>query len=181
VSQWQLAAINPADIDSILQIEQCSFARPWSRISFLGELSCKQAFGYRVNCRGGRGDKQLIGYLFFRIIAEELHILKIAVTPCWRCRGVASCLLDECFKLAFEMRAQVAFLEVRPSNYSAMALYHNQGFKVIGRRPNYYTDTREDALVLMKNLKEDTYDHKNWNQWFRKNRALSLQGGLESS
>jgi ribosomal-protein-alanine N-acetyltransferase len=155
VSQWQLAAVNPADIDSILEIEQHSFAWPWSRMSFLGELSCRQAFSYSVNWDHGHKDNQIVAYIFFRIFAEELHILRIAVTPRWRCRGVASCLLGECFKLASEMKVQVAFLEVRPSNYSAMALYHKEGFKVIGSRPNYYTDTREDALVLMKNLKED--------------------------
>jgi ribosomal-protein-alanine N-acetyltransferase len=63
--------------------------------------------------------------------------------------------LKKCFTTGLKQGATSAFLEVRPSNASAMALYSKKGFRLIGRRPKYYTDTREDALVLMKNLKED--------------------------
>lgn len=155
MTQWQLASIYPADIKPILEIERRSFLRPWNRVSFLGELACKQAHSYLVKCSDGQDKEKVIGYIFFRLIEQQLHILKIAVTPNWRCRGVASWLLDQCIAQALEMGAESAFLEVRPSNETATTFYRKQGFRIIDRRPNYYADTREDALVLLKNLKEE--------------------------
>jgi len=155
MQRWRLSAVSMADIDPILEIEQHCFRWPWNRISFLGELDCKQAGSYIVKISEDRETEQAIAYLFLRLVDEELHILRIAVAPKWRCQGVASWLLDQCFKLGFEKGAKSVFLEVRPSNESAIALYRKQGFSVVARRPNYYSDTREDALVLIKNLKED--------------------------
>ena len=155
MSQWQLTGIHPADINPIMEIEQDSFARPWNRLSFLGELRSEHAYSYMVKSIDDSQADRVIAYVFFRLIEEELHILKIAVTPNWRARGVASWLLKKCLSAGLVLGATSAFLEVRPSNKSAMGLYRKRGFRIIGRRPNYYTDTREDALVLMKKLKED--------------------------
>lgn len=153
--KWQLASVNPVDIHPIMEIERQSFSWPWNRISFLGELTTRHAHSYMVKLNGDTHTDKVIAYIFFRLVKEELHILKIAVTPDWRSRGVASWLLKKCFSAGLKLGATSAFLEVRPSNASAMAFYRKKGFRFIGRRPNYYTDTREDALVLMKNLKED--------------------------
>lgn len=153
--QWQLTSVNPADINPIMDIERESFSWPWNRVSFLGELTNRHAYSYMVKLSDSTHAANVIAYIFFRQVKEELHILKIAVTPNWRSRGVASRLLKKCFNTALKRGAKSAFLEVRPSNASAMALYRKKGFRLVGRRPNYYTDTREDALVLMKNLKED--------------------------
>lgn len=155
MSRWQLASVNPVDINPIMEIEQHSFAWPWNRISFLGELTSRHAYSYTVKYIDGTQAERVIAYIFFRLIEEELHILKIAVTPNWRSSGVASWLLKKCFSVGLELGATSAFLEVRPSNKPAIGLYRKKGFRIIGRRPNYYADTREDALVLMKNLKED--------------------------
>lgn len=155
MTPWQLAAIYPTDIKTIIEIEQRSFSRPWNPKSFLGELACKQAHSYLAKCSDGQEKEKIIGYIFFRLIAQQLHILKIAVTPNWRCRGVASALIDQCVEQALKLGAKSAFLEVRPSNKSAINFYRRQGFRIMGRKPNYYADTREDALVLIKNLKEE--------------------------
>jgi ribosomal-protein-alanine N-acetyltransferase len=157
MTQWQLklTSVDPADIKPILEIERRSFSRPWNRISFLGELACEQAHSYVVKRSDGQEKEKVIGYIFFRLIEQQLHILKIAVTPNWRCRGIASRLLEQCIAQALEMGAESAFLEVRPSNEAAIRFYRKQGFRVIDRKPNYYADTREDALVLLKNLKEE--------------------------
>jgi ribosomal-protein-alanine N-acetyltransferase len=155
ISQWQLTSINPVDINPIMEIERRSFAWPWNRLSFLGELASRHAYSYMVKLSDNKYAEKVIAYIFFRQVKEELHILKIAVTPHWRSKGIASKLLKKCFTSGLKRGARSAFLEVRPSNASAMALYRKKGFRLIGRKPNYYTDTREDALVLMKNLKED--------------------------
>ena len=155
MAQLQLAATNPEDINPILAIEQDSFSWPWKRLSFFGELACEQAYNFTVKCPDDADEHRVIGYIFCRLFENELHILKIAVEPNWRSRGIASWLLNRCLYLANKKGATAAFLEVRPSNKAAISLYNKQGFRVIGRRPKYYTDTREDALVLLKNLKED--------------------------
>ena len=155
MAQLQFAAMNMADINPILEIEKHSFSWPWKRLSFVGELASKQACSFTVKRTHSGDGHKVIGYVFCRLFDRELHILRIAVEPNWRGRGIGSWLLRRCFSSASEKGATRAFLEVRPSNQSAIALYRKQGFREIGRRPNYYTDTREDALVLLKNLKED--------------------------
>ena len=156
MSSWQLGTINQADeLDPILAIEQRSFRWPWGRLSFEGELSCDTAGNYIVKSSADGAGEQVIAYTFFRLVANELHLLKIAVTPAWREQGIASRLLEQCFAISAKRGATSVHLEVRPSNVPAVELYLKLGFEVIGRRYKYYEDTREDALLMMKNLKEE--------------------------
>jgi len=85
-----------------------------------------------------------------------MHLLKIAVAPEWRSRGIGRWLLNECMREEAEKGIAQILLEVRPSNTPALAMYNRMGFWQIGKRPNYYPDTREDALVLSFNLQEDS-------------------------
>ena len=152
----QLGTISRADeLAPILAIEQRSFRWPWGRLSFEGELSCRSACNLIVKSSDNGADAQIIAYAFLRLAADELHILKIAVTPAWRRRGIATRLTERCLKMGAERGATSAHLEVRPSNTPAVGLYQKLGFEVIGRRHNYYTDSKEDALVMMKHLKEE--------------------------
>ena len=155
MSSWHLATINPGDISDILIIERKAFNNPWSRDALLNELSCKGACNYVVTHDHVQDRDAIIAYGFFRFVVQELHILKIAVAPKWRGKGIASWLLNECFRRALKKGADCAYLEVRPSNQPAIKLYQKLGFQIFGRRPNYYPETREDALVMMKNLKEE--------------------------
>jgi ribosomal-protein-alanine N-acetyltransferase len=156
VNSWLLDTISRADeLAPILAIEQRSFRWPWGRLSFEGELTCRNACNLIVkSSENGVGDG-VIAYAFLRLAADELHILKIAVAPAWRGKGIATRLAERCLKMAAERGATSAHLEVRPSNTPAVGLYQKLGFDVIGRRHNYYTDSKEDALVMMKNLKEE--------------------------
>ena len=144
-----------ADLEAILEIEQNSFRWPWSRISFKSELQRQNAFNYVVKTNNDATHPQVVAYVILRLIVDELHILKIAVTPPWRGQGIATWLLNQCFKRGAKRGAKSIYLEVRTSNIPAVGLYQKLGFKVITKRPRYYTDTKEDALVMMKNLKED--------------------------
>jgi ribosomal-protein-alanine N-acetyltransferase len=83
-----------------------------------------------------------------------MHVLKIAVTPQWRSLGIASWLLEKSLSVNKNKGIAKSFLEVRTSNIPAIGLYQKLGFKVIGRRPHYYSDTQEDALVMINHLKE---------------------------
>ena len=88
------------------------------------------------------------GYLIYWVVADEMHILNLAVHPQQRRRSLARLLLTTSMTQARELGAQVAWLEVRPSNHPALHLYQSLGFKKVGRRPRYYDDTQEDALLL---------------------------------
>ena len=137
------------DLDPILAIEQLSFQWPWSRLSFEGELSCQSAFSYVV-----KSDQveQIVAYAFLRRVVDELHVLKIAVTPAQRGRGMATWFLNHCFTMGAQQGANSVYLEVRLSNIAAIKLYEKLGFKEIGRRSNYYPDSKEDALVMLKDI-----------------------------
>jgi ribosomal-protein-alanine N-acetyltransferase len=135
------------DINGIWAIEKVSFLTPWSRFSFLAEL------GHSLSQTLVAGPSppqrwQVWGYLIYWVVADEMHILNLAVHPQQRRQGLARRLLDTAMTRARELGAQVAWLEVRPSNHPALNLYQSLGFKKVGRRPRYYDDTQEDALLL---------------------------------
>lgn len=151
---WHLEHISHADLEPILAIEQNSFQRPWGRLSFEGELRNRSTCNFAVKSTEVKTCGQVIGYLFWNLVADEVHILKVAVTPAWRGQGIASRLLERCFTLSAEQGARSAHLEVRPSNIAAIELYRKLGFELVGRRSKYYTDSKEDALLMIKILKE---------------------------
>jgi len=152
VNGWQLAHINHADLEPILVIEQNSFQWPWGRISFEAELDSQTARNYAVKSFESQTGDRVIAYAFWRQIVDEMHVLKVAVTPALRGQGIASWLLERCFNQSVDQGARSAHLEVRPSNNPAVELYQKLGFDLVGRRPKYYSDTEEDALLMMKVL-----------------------------
>lgn len=156
MNSWQLGTINRSDeLEPILAIEQRSFRWPWGRLSYEGELSCQNACNYIVKSSASGTGEQVVAYAFLRRVADELHLLKIAVTPARRGQGIATRLLRRCFAISAKQGATSVHLEVRSSNTPAIELYLKLGFEVIGRRHKYYANTQEDALLMMKNLKEE--------------------------
>ncbi|MGD2270680.1 MAG: ribosomal protein S18-alanine N-acetyltransferase [Desulfobacterales bacterium] len=143
-----------ADLDAILLIERQSFQRTWPRSLFLGELNCENAYCYTLRRQENANSTRIIAYVCYRVVSDEMHLLRVAVAQQWRRRGIASRLIDECLTLARGKGAATAVLEVRPSNTPAISMYQKLGFQCLGRRPFYYSETREDALVLSKNLEE---------------------------
>jgi ribosomal-protein-alanine N-acetyltransferase len=132
-----------SDLDSIMAIERVSFPTPWSRAVMASELS-HPAGRYIVAELDGR----LIGYAGMCCFADEAHIMNVAVDPEQRRRGIGEALMLELLRRACELGAESAYLEYRPSNAAAAALYRRLGFQRVGRRPNYYRDTGEDAVLM---------------------------------
>ncbi len=132
---WRIETINRTDLEPILAIEQLSFKWPWGRISFEEELSCQNGCSYVVKSAKTDPESQIVAYAFLRCVADELHILKIAVTPARRGHGIATWILNHCFTMGARRGASSVFLEVRPSNTPAVELYEKLGFKEVGRRP----------------------------------------------
>jgi len=143
------------DLKSVLAIEKESFPTPWSRWIFLSELT--QSLGhFLVTGPSPPQPWQLWGYIIYWLVADEMHLLNLAVHPEKRRRGIARFLLQEALRRSRALGAKAAWLEVRPSNTPALALYASFGFKEVGRRPRYYEDTQEDAILLVLEWEEES-------------------------
>jgi ribosomal-protein-alanine N-acetyltransferase len=134
------------DLDAIERIENAVYPTPWSRSMFAGELAKPSS----LSLGGFDPDTgRLVAYLIVSRYVDAWHIMNLAVHPGWRRIGVASRLLDELFELtAGDPRGYT--LEVRVSNTTAIALYETFGFETSGLRRGYYTDNREDALIMWR-------------------------------
>jgi ribosomal-protein-alanine N-acetyltransferase len=139
-----LRALRESDLNAVMAIEVRGYPFPWTRGIF---IDCLRA-GYPGLAM--ERDGLLIGYGVLSIAADEAHVLNICIDPLAQSRGLGRQLLRALVQLAADRGAQRVFLEVRPSNTPALALYHSEGFNEIGRRPRYYpaAQGREDAVVM---------------------------------
>ena len=139
-----LAAMREADLAEVLDIEEAIYSHPWTRGNFADSLVA----GYE--CRTWRMGGDLLGYFVLMVAAGEAHLLNLSIAPLWQRKGHGSLLLREAASIARARGARSIFLEVRPSNAGAQALYTRFGFRKIAVRRGYYPahSGREDALVL---------------------------------
>lgn len=146
-----LRPMRESDLDDVLAIEQRAYPFPWTRGIFRDCL--KAQYPSWVMTEHGC----MIGYGILSLAAGEAHVLNICTAPERQGRGYGRRLLRALIATAREQHAERIFLEVRPSNPTAIALYHSEGFNEIGRRPRYYParDGREDALVMAMELMSD--------------------------
>jgi ribosomal-protein-alanine N-acetyltransferase len=140
----QLAAMREADLDEVMAIENAIYSHPWTRGNFLDSLRAAYV------CRTLRLGAELIGYFVLMVGAGEAHLLNLSIAARQQRAGHGSALLREAAGLARQLGARSLFLEVRPSNRGAQALYTRFGFRRIAVRRGYYPahTGREDALVL---------------------------------
>ena len=139
------------DIDVVMEIENASFPRPWLREFFEKELKSPISYCF-VEKAVLDGREMLAGYIVFWIVADEAHILNIAVKPEMRNRGLGKRLLSFSLVFMLEKGVKEAYLEVRTSNESAKKLYDRFGFKGVYVRKKYYGN--EDAVVMMLDMEE---------------------------
>lgn len=133
-----------ADVEAAHEIERLSFATPWPAYAFEQELRGNRLARYLAAHVGDR----LVAFAGLWMMVDEAHVTTISVDPDWRRRGVGRRLMLALLELAVDIGARRMTLEVRPSNAAARALYADFGFIVAGRRPGYYSDDGEDALVM---------------------------------
>jgi ribosomal-protein-alanine N-acetyltransferase len=136
-----------ADLSAIERIEREAYPTPWSRSMFAGELAKPSSISLGAF---DAATDALVGYLITSRYVDAWHIMNLAVTAASRRRGIASDLLDELFHLTDDDPRRGYTLEVRVSNASAIKLYERMGFERTGLRRAYYTDNREDAIVMWK-------------------------------
>ena len=151
-TKLHLAPMTLADLDEVVAIERVSFPTPWTPAAFRYEIQQNRV----ALCSVMRAGRQVVGYLCLWEIGHEIHITNLAVHPDWRHRGVGRAILAAALSEGMARGVTLAFLEVRPSNAPAVALYGSLGFQIIGRRSGYYFDTGEDALVMEARLGDDT-------------------------
>lgn len=150
-----IESLTEKDLDTVLDIESSSFTSPWSCRAVREELASSSALCYTAKLKNSTQKNKIAGYLFFRLVADEMHIMKIAVSRDFRRKKIASRLMSEGIETARAKGAVSAFLETGASNSAAVEFYKKHDFKVIGIRKNYYSKTGDDALNMMKNLKEE--------------------------
>jgi ribosomal-protein-alanine N-acetyltransferase len=146
--QWAVRSMTTDDLAAVHEIEVASYPFPWSAGIF---RDCVRA-GYLcfvVEC-----DERMAGYAILSLAADEAHVLNICIHPSYRCRGLGRRLMRFIFAEALRRGASELFLEVRPSNLSAIRLYQSLGLQQVGLRRGYYqaASGREDALVLRIDL-----------------------------
>ena len=140
-----MRAMTPDDVDAVLAIEQAVQRFPWTRGNFIDVLSS----GYI--CRVHETDSgEIRGYAILMPAADESELLNICVAAARQRMGLGRAMLGEMLEIARSRNMQRVFLEVRPSNVAAIALYRSAGFSDIGTRRDYYrnADGSEDALVM---------------------------------
>jgi ribosomal-protein-alanine N-acetyltransferase len=147
-SSSQVRPMRQQDVDAVSAIEKRAYPFPWTPGIF---RDCLRA-GHQ--CWVLDGGARLLGYAVLSTGAGEAHLLNICIAPENQGRGHGRRLLRRMVDLARWHGAQRIFLEVRPSNPRAYALYLDEGFNEIGQRPNYYPAEkgREDAIVMAREL-----------------------------
>ena len=139
-----LRLMQESDLPMVHAIEVLSFPTPWSMESLYKEIAENPAARYLVLSQ----DDEVIAYAGVWLLLDEGHITNLAVHPKHRRKGLASAILAALLRLCCCYGVHAATLEVRPSNQAAIKLYESFGFTVTGLRKGYYTDTKEDALLM---------------------------------
>jgi ribosomal-protein-alanine N-acetyltransferase len=147
---WIFSDMTVEDLPEVVEIERASFANPWSGSLFLQELQV--SFSRIILAR--RAGEEIAGYLCRWVVADEMHILNVAVHPRYRGRGVGAVLMREALREARDRRAVAVTLEVRRTNLAGRRLYESFGVEEVGARPNYY-GRGEDALIVRLPLADE--------------------------
>jgi [ribosomal protein S18]-alanine N-acetyltransferase len=137
--------LRPSDLDAVERIERGSYPTPWSRSMFAGELAKPSSV-----CLGAFQGEDMLGYLIVARYVDAWHVMNIAVDIDSRRQGIAERMLLELFELTTRDGTRGYTLEVRVSNAGAIRLYERLGFLASGVRRGYYTDNREDALIMWR-------------------------------
>jgi len=141
------------DIHRVMQMERAIFSDPWPTSAFEEQLS-GEGWGAIV----AEIDGAVIGYACYLTVENEGHLTNIAVDPAYQRKSVAKQLLNTILVAVSQAGCEYLLLEVRPSNFGAVAFYERYDFSLLYRRRNYYRRPVEDALVMVRHLTPETKD-----------------------
>ncbi len=148
----RIVPMTSAHLDEIAELERICFSVPWSRNMLAEELdNACSAFLAAVD-----EANRVVGYAGLMVVLDEGYITNVAVHPDFRRRGIARKLLDVFESFAAANKLSFLTLEVRESNYGAIALYGSRGYRGVGRRKNYYEHPKEDAVIMTRSFTDGT-------------------------
>ena len=141
----QIVSMNESHVAQVAALEKVCFSMPWSENSIRSELTNPLSLWLVAE-----EDGVLLGYIGSQSVMDEADVMNVAVDPNRRREGIALKLVEALVAALNEKNVRALLLEVRASNEPAKALYEHQGFVQVGKRPNYYRNPKEDALILKK-------------------------------
>ncbi|MBQ3817187.1 MAG: ribosomal protein S18-alanine N-acetyltransferase [Clostridia bacterium] len=141
-SEFSINPIMQRHISGIAKLEKVCFDEPWSAEALFESYKRGTKFFVAENA------EHIMGYIGFSAVAGEGYITNVAVFPKYRRMGVATALLEKAKGYGKENRLEFLSLEVRKSNYAAISLYEKEGFVACGERKNFYTNPKEDAIIM---------------------------------
>ena len=151
--ELEIRQLGEGDVDAIGEIERTSMPAPWSPAMFAGEITKATSV-----CLGAfeSPERRLVGYVIVSRYVDAWHVMNLVVDEARRRLGIASALLNEVFERTREEGRRGFTLEVRASNDAALRLYESKGFRAQGVRRGYYTDNREDAVIMWRDAAMET-------------------------
>ena len=141
----EIRLMKQEDILSLAELEKLCFSDPWSESAFLYELKNPLSVWLVAEENG-----EIAGYVGSQTVIDESDMMNVAVKPEFRRQKVAERLIISLISHLNQRQSKSLTLEVRVSNDPAIALYYKLGFEQVGRRPGYYHNPKEDALILRK-------------------------------
>ena len=150
--QYHFRPMQMDDLDAIMQIEPTIYSHPWTRGNFSDSLNSGYSAWILEDMSLGKSG-EIIGYALMMRVMDEAHLLNLSIAKAQQKRGLGRYLLEHMLQIAKHHQAINLFLEVRPSNISAIALYENMGFCEVAVRRGYYPaehveNGREDAILM---------------------------------
>jgi len=142
-----------ADVEALAELERRCHAHPWTLRHFADALTDRKTlrvFVLRSPFEAKEPARGIVGYCVVQAAAGEMHVHNLAIDPAARRRGLGRWLLREALAWGTAAGAEDVFLEVRQSNWAALALYRDAGFEAVSIRRGYYERPREDALILRR-------------------------------
>lgn len=147
--KFKLRRMHTTDIEQVFALEQRIFATPWTQKSYEFEVERNPASEqWVVEVLAEHNEWQIVGYSVCWLLGDEVHIANLAVAPQYRRMGLGRRLLEHMLVRCAKKGMQSSTLEVRSGNKSAQALYASFGYVEVGRRKRYYSDNREDAILM---------------------------------
>lgn len=150
-AQQRIRRMTLADLPAVMEIEHQAFTNPWSTDMVKKELTQDWSTVLLVEEAGPSG-WQLRAFAIFWLVTDEVHVLNVATDGAVRRRGFGRKVMDAVLAVGRAQKCVKAILEVRRSNDAAQSLYRSLGFRMVGMRPAYYQDNREDAVVMILDL-----------------------------
>jgi [ribosomal protein S18]-alanine N-acetyltransferase len=147
VEDLEMKPMGVEDLEEVMDIEASSFPTPWTMGIFMREFELEFSHRYVFDFDGS-----VAGYIVFWLIEGEAHVMSIAVRRDLRRLGFGTEIIKRSLDTARELGGKYVFLEVREHNDAGIGLYRKMGFRVVYKRKGYYTDTKENALIMVRDI-----------------------------